>query len=212
MGSKKVVVIGATGPLGRQVVAQALERGHELTAFIRNPESLSVASERLRVVKGDVTRDDAALRDAVRGQDAVISTLGVGKSFKSGGLIAGGVPRILSAMKEEGISRLIFVSAFGVGETYRDVPLIPRVFIRLLLSDIYRDKLAGEELIRRSGLDWTIVYPSGLTDAPASGAYRVGERLALHGFPRISRGDVAAFLVQQIEDTAHLKKGVLISA
>jgi putative NADH-flavin reductase len=211
MGSK-VLVIGATGPLGRQVLTQALEKGHVLTAFVRNPDSLSAASERLRVVKGDVTRDDAALRDAMAGQDAVISTLGVGKSFKPGGLIAEGVPRILSAMEEKGVSRLIFVSAFGVGETYRDVPLIPRVFIRLLLRDIYRDKVAGEELIRRSGLDWTIVYPSGLTDAPASGAYRVGERLALRGLPTISRSDVAAFLVKQIEDPTHLKKGVLISA
>jgi putative NADH-flavin reductase len=211
MGSK-VLVIGATGPLGRQVLTQALEKGHVLTAFVRNPDSLSAASERLRVVKGDVTRDDAALRDAMAGQDAVISTLGVGKSFKPGGLIAEGVPRILSAMEEKGVSRLIFVSAFGVGETYRDAPLIPRVFIRLLLRDIYRDKVAGEELIRRSGLDWTIVYPSGLTDAPASGAYRVGERLALRGLPTISRSDVAAFLVKQIEDPTHLKKGVLISA
>ena len=209
---KKLIVFGASGATGRHVVAQALQKGHAVTAFVRNRESLSVASDRLQVVEGDVTKDDEALRSAMTGQDVVISTLGVGKSFKAGGLIAESGPRIVSAMGDQGISRLIFVSAFGVGETYRDVPLLPRVFMRLLLRDIYRDKSAGETAIRRSGLDWTIVYPTGLTNAPPSGTYRVGERLALHGFPTISRADLAAFLVQQIEDGSHSKKGVLISA
>jgi uncharacterized protein YbjT (DUF2867 family) len=212
MTVKNVLVFGATGPTGRHVITQALEKGHVVTGFVRNPESLPVTSERLRVIKGNVMRDDAALREAMTGQNVVISTLGVGKSFKPGSLIAESVPRILTAMTNEGISRLVFLSAFGVGETYRDVPFLPRIFIRLLLKEIYQDKSAGEEAIRRSGVDWTIAYATGLTDTPGTGTYRVGERLALRGFPTIPRADVAAFLVQQIEDGAYLKKGVLISA
>jgi uncharacterized protein YbjT (DUF2867 family) len=114
-------------------------------------------------------------------------------------------------MKSASVRRLIFLSAFGVGDTFRDAPFVARVFIRLLLKDLYRDKEAGEDAIRSSGLDWTIVYPTGLTDGAATGGYQVGERLALHGVPRISRSDVAAFLVQQIEATSYFRKGVLIS-
>jgi uncharacterized protein YbjT (DUF2867 family) len=89
--------------------------------------------------------------------------------------------------------------------------LLPRVFIATLLRDVYRDKQVGEQAILASDLDWTIVYPVGLTDGPRSGRYRVGERLSLKGFPRISRGDVAEFLLRQVEDRTYIRKGVLIA-
>ena len=210
--SRNVLVLGATGGTGRQVVAQALEQGHVVTAFLRDASKLSFTSDRLRVVIGLVTDDEPALTMAVRGQDAVISALGIGKSFAPHGLIAESVPRIVRAMENEGVRRLIFTSAFGVGETIRDVPLIPQLFIRTLLRDVYNDKEAGEIPLVNSGLDWTLVYPTGLSDGPATGKYRVGERLALRGFPRIARPDVAAFLVGQINDATYLRKRVLISS
>ena len=122
------------------------------------------------------------------------------------------MPRIVRAMEDHGIRRLIFTSAFGVGDTRRDVPLVPRIFIRLLLQDIYRDKELGEATLRASGLDWTLVYPAGLVDGPATGQCRAGERLSLSGFPRIARADVADFLLTQIDDTTYVRKGVLISS
>ena len=164
------------------------------------------------MLAGSVTDDSQALARAVRDQDAVISTLGVGRSFKSGGLITQSMPRIVRAMEDQGIRRLIFTSAFGVGNTRRDVPLVPRIFIRLLLQDIYRDKELGEATLRASGLDWTLVYPAGLVDTPATGQYRAGERLPLSGFPRVARADVADFLLTQIDDTTYVRKGVLISS
>jgi putative NADH-flavin reductase len=212
MISRKLLVLGATGGTGRQVVTQALERGHAVTALLRDPSRLSIASDRLRVLEGNVTDDDGALADAVRGQDAVISTLGVGKSFQSRGLIATSAPRIVRAMQDEGVRRLIFTSAFGVGETRRDVPLLPRLFMRLLLQDVYRDKEAGEAGLVASGLDWTLVYPTGLADGTATGRWRAGEHLALRGFPHIARADVAAFLIAQLDDTTYLRKRVLVSS
>ena len=212
MDSKRILVLGAAGGTGRHVVTQALTAGHRLTALVRNPQALAATSDRLRVLTGDVVRDDAVLDEAVRGQDVVISTLGVGKSFKPDGLIATSAPRIVNAMKRHGVRRLVFVSAFGVGDTYRDVPFVPRLFMRTLLADIYRDKKIGEEAVRRSGLEWTLVYPTGLTDAPGSGRFRAGERLELRGFPRIPRADVATFIVQEVDSAAYLRKGVLISA
>jgi putative NADH-flavin reductase len=90
--------------------------------------------------------------------------------------------------------------------------LVPRLLMRLLLRDVYADKLAGDDALRRSSLDWTIVHPVTLTNGPRSGKYRVGERLALRGFPRVSRADVADFLVAQIEDRSFSRKDVLVSS
>jgi putative NADH-flavin reductase len=164
------------------------------------------------VLTGNVPDDPQALAVAVDGQDAVISALGVGKSLRSAGLIARSMPVIVSTMQSLGVRRLIFTSAYGVGDTLRDVPFVPRVLMRFLFQDLYTDKAAGEEVLRRSGLDWTLVYPVTLTNGPRTGQYRVGERLALRGFPRISRADVADFLVSQLADTTYVRKGVLMSA
>jgi putative NADH-flavin reductase len=211
MADERVLVLGASGGTGQLVVTQALQRGMLVTALVREPSRLRIESDRVRVNVGDVTADDGALTEAMRGQHAVISTLGVGKSFKSGGLIAQAIPRIIRSMETSGIRRLVFTSAFGVGETRRDVPLIPRLFMSSLLRDVYRDKAAGDAQIQDSSLDWTIVYPAGLTDRPATGQYRVGERLALSGFPTIARADLAGFLLDQVEDRRYLRKGVLVS-
>ena len=115
-------------------------------------------------------------------------------------------------MERHDVRRLIVTSAFGVGVTHRDVPLIPRIFFRLKLQDLDRDKEAGEEQLRRSGLDWTLVHPTGLIDAPATGRFRAGERLRPRGFPTIPRADVAHFQVDQIDDPTYVRKGVLVSA
>jgi putative NADH-flavin reductase len=151
------------------------------------------------------------LAEAMRGQEAVIGALGVGNSLKSSNLIARSMPAIISAMESQGVRRLVFVSAFGVGDTRRDVPLLPRILQRLLLGGVFVDKKAGEDHLRRSGLDWTLVYPSLLTDGPRTSAYRAGERLELRGVPKISRADVAEFCLRQLEEDTYLGKGVLIS-
>ena len=207
---KRVLVLGASGRTGQLLVAKALAHGHEVTAFVRDPAKLTVASDRLRVVQGDAREGDA-LMNAVRGQDVVISLLGVGDSFKPNGLIGACGPRIVTAMERQGVRRLIFTSGFGVGETYRDAPIPMKIFAKLLLKNIYRDKAAGEVPIRASGLQWTIVYPTGMVDKPARGDCRVGERLSIRGFAFISRGDVADFLLAQIDDATYVRKNAVIS-
>jgi uncharacterized protein YbjT (DUF2867 family) len=211
MTSRKVLVLGATGGTGRLFVEQAVAAGFDLTVLVRNPGNVPPSARMVRIVTGNLVTDSAALHAAVPGQDAVVSTLGVGQSFKSGHLISQSAPAIVAAMRQHGVRRLVFMSAFGVGATHRDTPLIPRLFIATLLRDVYRDKQAGEQVILTSDLDWTIVYPVGLTDGPRTGRYRVGERLPLTGFPRISRADVADLLLRQVEDRSYLRKGVLIA-
>jgi putative NADH-flavin reductase len=179
----KIVVFGATGGTGREVVRQGLEAGHEITVFVRDPAAFN--DSRVRVVVGDTLRDDAKVVEAVRGQDAVVSALGV--------------------------RRLIVVSAFGVGDSRADAPLLPRMLYRLMLTDIFADKKAAEDDLRRSSVDWVVAYPTLLTDGPLTGRYRVGEKLALRGMPRISRADTAHFVLSQLESRDYVRKVAVIS-
>ena len=211
MSMRRLLVLGATGGIGRHVIEQAAATDLEVTALVRTVDKLPATPGRLRVVTGDIRTGSSNIRDAFARQDAVISALGVGQSFKSGGLIGLAAPLIVSAMHEHGVRRLVFTSAFGVGATWQDTPLVPRLFMKTLLRDIYADKAAGEEIIKTSGLDWTIVYPAGLTNGRRSGSPRVGERLTLSGFPRVSRADVAAVLLQQLDDQRFVGKGVLVA-
>jgi len=208
---KKLLVLGATGGIGRQVVSQALDAGHQVTAFVRHPDKMGIRHERLTLTIGDVTAGGSALSSAVRGQDAVISALGRGNSFKADGLMQRAVPSIISAMQTNHVRRLIFVSAMGVGDTSRDAPVMPRIFHRLLLRGIFADKRAAEDIIRRSDLDWTIVHPTGLTYGPLTGTYRIGEHLTMRGFPTISRADTAHFILRQVDDGS-MRKVVIVSS
>ena len=194
----KVLVFGATGGTGREIVKQARKQGHQVTEFTR-------------ATHGDVTTDRDAVANALRGQDAVISALGRGNSFRSEQLMSRAMDVILPAMQRAGVRRLIVSSAFGVGETFYEAPLIAKIFFRLLLRHIYADKLIADDFVRRSGLDWTIVSPTKLTDGPRTGNYRAGEHLELRGMPKISRADTADFIVKQLTDTAWLRKTVIVS-
>lgn len=207
----KLLVLGATGGTGQEIVGQALQNRHDVTVLVRNPQKLTVGGDRLRVVTGSAPDDPEALADAVRGQDAVISSLGVGSSFKSMGLIGRCAGVIVAALERQSVRRLIFISAFGVGDSRHHVPLVPRLMHRLLLSDVYTDKAAGEVVVKRSALDWTIVHPTVLTNGPRTGTYRAGHPLELRGVPRISRADVADFVLKQVEDLTHNRKTVTVS-
>lgn len=207
----KILLFGATGPTGRHILAQALTKGHTVTAFVRDLGRLTNRDERVRVIVGDTTRDQPAIADALIGQDVVVSALGRHNTLRSDHLIERSMRMIVPAMERGGVRRLILLSAFGVGESRRDAPWIPRVMYRVLLSDIFRDKLAGEKRVRQSGLDWTIVYPTLLTNGPLTLRYRAGEWLELHGLPRISRADVARFILIEAENGGFVRKVAVVS-
>jgi putative NADH-flavin reductase len=209
---RRILILGATGGTGRHLLSKALDAGLDVTVFVRDPSRLPSAARQPRIVTGNVTDEGPALAEAVRGQEAVISALGRGQSFKSEGLFARGMPLIVRTMEKEGVRRLIHTSAFGVGSTRADLPLLPRFFTGTLLREIYVDKARGDEAVRQSQLDWTIVYPSGLTNKPATGRYRIAEHLPLRGLPTIPRADVADFLLRQLDDSTYIRKGVMISA
>ena len=207
----KLLVLGATGPTGLQIVRLALAQGHEVTAFVRDPAKALPADPRLQRVTGSLPADAAALAAALQGRDAVICALGVRNAFKSGGLIESAMRVLVPAMERAGVRRLLLMSANGVGETRRRSPLVPRIMYRLLLGDIFADKEAGEAIVRASSLEWTIAYPTLLTDGPLTGRYRAGETLELRGMPKIARADVADFLLRQLADRAFVRKGAVLS-
>jgi len=207
----RILVVGATGGTGREVVLQALAAGHDVTALARTATRLPIEHPKLRTIDGALPQDAALLSNAMAGQDVVISALGRGRSLASQRLIEQSVPAVLRAMRAHGVRRLIFTSAIGVGDAVRDIPFLPALFARTLLRGLYADKIIGEGMVRESGLDWTIAQPAGLTDGIRTERYQAAERLALSGVPKISRADVAHFLLAQIEDRTNIGKTLVLA-
>lgn len=204
----KLLLLGATGGTGRQLLSQALEAGHEVTALVRSPEKLT-AGGRLIVRVGDAT-DPASVDAAVAGQDAVLSALGV-RSPLGEELIAPSLRVVVPAMQKHGVRRLVWLSALGVGQTREQAPAMLRVPFSTVLRRIGRDKAAGEEYLRSTDLDWTLVYPPALTNGPRTGSYRSGETITVRGLPRISRADVAEFMLAQLDDAASIRRNAIVS-
>ena len=206
----RLLVIGATGGTGKQIVSQALQAGHDVTVFARDRTRAGADQPRLRVILGDV-HDGPALAEAIRGHDVVISALGRGYSFNSEQLMRRAVPVLIGSMKSAGVRRLVFTSAMGVDDSFAGAPIMAKVFFSTLLRGIYADKAIGDRLIEESGLEWTIVRPTKLTDGPLTATYRSSEHLAMSGMPSISRADTAHFILQAAADARTVGKKVLIT-
>jgi putative NADH-flavin reductase len=203
-----IVVFGATGGTGQEVVKQALAQGHEVTAFVRDQERLSVQHESLRVVVGDAREPEPVSR-AVAGHDAVVVALGT-RDRSERTLRADGTANVTRAMETHDIQRLVVVSAGGVGDSYQQVPLIIKMLIKTVLRHTYADHARQEEHVRESDLDWMIVRPAMLTDGPRTGQYHVGAADADLPGGRVTRADVADFILKQLSDDRYLRQAVSI--
>jgi putative NADH-flavin reductase len=201
----RVLIIGATGGTGRELVQQALEQGHEVTAFVRNPAKLQIEHANLRVVQGDVL-DYATLEPAMRGQNAVLSALGHKRFLYPNRIQSDGMSNILRAMKAGGVPRLICETALGIGSSVGRLGL-PHTFLILPLLLVFYmwDKVRQEELITASDLDWVIARPGVLTKGAATGNYRNGPEVGSYLWPvAVSRADVADFMLKQLTDDTYL--------
>ena len=204
-----LLILGATGRTGQKILSRALNQDHRVTVLVRDPSKINLQHPKLTVIKGDVL-DRKILLDAMQGQDAVISGLGRGQSLRSNNLITNAVNNIIPAMQESNVKRLIFLSGFGVGETFKQANLIQKIIFKSFLLSIYSDKALAEKKIRSSELDWTLVYPVQLIDTPASSKYESAENLPMKGIPRISREDVADFILLELNKNSFVKKGVVL--
>jgi putative NADH-flavin reductase len=188
-------------------VRQALEAGHEVTAFVRDAARLEMDHPRLEVAVGQVTSDQAAVVSAIKGHDAVVSALGTeqtARGMRSPRLMSQAMPAIIQAMIDTGVDRLVVLSAFGVGDSLGQAPLFLRIMYKLFLGRVFADKAVGERLLRDSALAWTLVYPVLLTDGPHTGVYRSDAQLTPGRPWLISRADVADFTLTQLHDQAHI--------
>jgi uncharacterized protein YbjT (DUF2867 family) len=207
---QKILVLGATGGTGRLIIREALARGHEVTALVRSPGKAADLGARL--IAGSVT-DGAALREAVRGQDAVVSSLGTALSpFREVTLLSAATRALVAAMKAEHVARLVAITGIGAGDSRGHGGfLYDRLILPLLLRNVYADKDRQEAIVRDSGLDWVLVRPSMLNDKPARGAVRALTDLSgFHG-GTIARADVASFVLDQASDRTWLHRAPLIT-
>lgn len=195
----RLLVVGATGGTGRQLVAQALERGHEVTALVRDPARLHVDHPHLRVVQGDVL-DAAAVDRAVQGQDAVLSALGHNRYFSPARILSEGTRNIVRAMEAHGVRRFVCETSLGIGDSAGRMGLYYTLFvIPVILPFYFWDKTRQERIIEASTVDWVIVRPGALTNRQARGAVRHGRSVG-HVLWTVSvpRADVAAFMLDQL--------------
>lgn len=199
----KLLVVGATGRTGREIVAQALEQGHVVTAFVRNSAAMTTRHEALKVMQGDVL-DYPSIEDAVAGQDAVLSTLGA-RSLKKTSVLSEGTKNIIRAMERHGVRRFVCESSLGVGDSKRQLGWLTNLLILPLLRNVYREKEVQERYVKQSNLDWIVVRPAALTNGPRTGTYRDGFRPTHRIVARISRADVADYMLKQLTDNTYLR-------
>jgi putative NADH-flavin reductase len=187
-----------------------LEQGRQVTAFVRNRGSFTTKHSNLTIVEGGLS-DHNAVTHALNGVNAVISVLGNATRktlFKPNNAISQNLPNIISAMQQGKLERLLFVSSFGVnGKIFWPEKLL----LRTLFRNLFADLPAQEKLIKESGLNWTIVRPARLTNGPKTGECRSGENIYIHPFSRISRADVAGFLLKEAVSPEYQRKVATIS-
>jgi len=207
----KLLIFGSTGSIGRHLVEQALEQGHTVTAFARNPAKLDIQHPNLKVVQGDVL-DLASVEQAVQGQDAVLCVLGSGGK-RTGTIRSEGTRQIIYAMQKVGIRRLICQTTLGAGDSWGNLNFFWKyIMFGTFLREVFADHERQENEVKQSHLDWTIVRPGAFVDGKRTGNYR-------HGFPgndktvklKISRADVADFLLKQLADDSYLYKTPSVS-
>lgn len=211
----KIVVFGATGIVGKAVVNEALAKGHEVTVLTRDARKVSIHHEHLHVAEGNVN-DRSIVRSVLKGQEAVVQALGIGG--KGDGqpttFVSEANKIIMEEMERTGVRRLVAISAIGAGDSLTFLPWAYRKIVLPLFMKWFQavidDKNRMEPMIRKSGLDWTIVRCTTVKERPATGKVNAtvnGRKLKFS----ISAADMAAFVVSQLSDDSFLRQAPTIS-
>lgn len=207
----RILVLGATRGVGLHATQLALAEGWQVTVLVRDASRMPIDDAALTVIEGDATDADA-VRTAVRGQDAVISALGAPPS-STARIRERGARVLVDAMEAEGVQRLVMLSSHGIFETAADLPWHMRwLIVPLYLRRVFADHEAQETVVKQhTDLDWTLVRPPHLTDAPATGAYRHGLDSEVAKNMHIPRADVAEFLLHQVRADTYVRQTPLVS-
>ena len=204
----KVLVFGANGKTGRTVAERAVAAGHEVTAFVRSSEQSEASN--VKLAHGDAT-SRADVDAAMQGQEAVIDTIGGKTPYKDTDLEASAAATIIASMRANGVRRLIATSMLGVGDSKENAPLYARLLVSTFLRGADKDKAAMEAEVAASGLDWTILRPAILTDDEATGEIQVVPEGTDEKAHKITRADLAEFMVQQLSASNYLQQSIVIA-
>ena len=198
-----LTVLGAAGATGVPLVEQAIAAGHQVTALARSAGNLTLTNPNLNVVEGDAT-DRTVVSQALKGADAVISVIGA-----RGPVMAEATRALVAAAAQAGPDRILMLSSFAVA---RDrLKPFSKLVTRVAMGSQIKDKTAGEEVLRASGLDWTIVYATKLTNGPRTEARVVPETEKVGMSQRIARADLASFLLQAATEGLYSRRDVIIT-
>ena len=206
-----LLVIGARRGIGLNLLEQALKKGHEVTGLVRGPNRLDLHHEKLTVIEGNIV-DKEAVKRAVEGQDAVCVTIGIKPTRKPVSVFSIGTKNVVEAMTSSPAKKLICVTGIGAGDSKNHGGFFyDKVINPLLLRTIYQDKDRQEEIVRKSGLDWVIVRPGFLTNESLTGKYQALVDLAGVTAGKISRADVAHFILQELKEEKYLRTTPLLT-
>jgi len=207
----KIAIFGGTGRTGLHLVQQALSEGHQVAVLARTPAKLTMKNDALKVVQGDV-KDAKAVEQTIAGADAVISVLGPTNNDPTFE-VSQGMANIVAAMNQQRVRRLIISAGAGVGDP-NDAPKlfnhVMNFLLKLMAKNVLADMTKVVEMVRSSGLDWTVVRLPMLTDDPKTGSVKVGYVGKGMG-ARIARADIADFILAQLKDKTYSQKSPAIS-
>ena len=205
----RIAIFGATGGTGRQIVAQALTDGHEVTAFARSPSTLA-PRRGLTVVAGEI-HESSAVERAIAGNDAVLCALGGRPWRRRERVCSTAVRTLIPLMEKHGLHRIVAISTFGAGTTRSQVGWLARTLLfGLVLRSEVADKEAMETELSKTNLAWTVVRVGVLSDGPPRGTYRAADDGSIRGMGKIARGDVAAFMLAQLKSEAWVRRRPVI--
>lgn len=215
----KILVLGATGGSGRAAVAQLLASGHEVTALVRDAQATEKSDPRLRVVRGDALHLPDVER-AVQGHDAIIVTLGIrenplrvrllGPARTALQIRSAGTRNVIAAMRKHGVRKLVVQTSYGVGDTRDRLRLLDRLFFELLLKPQIADTEIQNRAVSESGLDFVLVQPVHLNDAPQDEMPHISLDGAV-GKNVVSRNSVGRFLAHAATGNDFIGKSVALS-
>lgn len=201
----KIIIFGSTGATGLQLVAQALERGHQVVAFARDPRKIALSHPALELVQGDVL-DYEAVYQATAGAEAAVSALGVAMGQPVGTVRSVGTQHIVKALSAQGVKRFVAISAIGVGDSLPRISFIGRLLIpRLIGAERLNEAEKQEQIVRNSSLAWTLVRPPRLVDGAGSGRYQIGLNLQTGLNSQLNRADLATAVLDQLGSDQFLR-------
>lgn len=207
-----IVVFGASGGTGIEIIQQALASGHNVTAFVRSPGKIQISHPNLSLFQGNVM-DAAAVAKAIQGQEIVISALGPTRP-PIPEMMAHAARNIIAGMQQNGVRRLVYTSGAGVRAPQDQPQLMDHIMkglLTLMAGSVLADSEKGVNIIRSANLDWTVVRFPRLVNGPVTGKYRVGYLGKGAGF-QISRADGAHFVVQEMVQNQYLREMPFLSS